>query len=144
MPDDIKLTPKQEKFSQKYIELGNASEAYRQAYNAENMTDKQIWEEACKLNANPKVSQRVNELRQEHAKRHEVTVDSITAEQEEARKLAMKIKQPAAAAGASMNKAKLHGLVTDKSEVKITDAEKILEEIDGNSKGLPQEDVEQP
>ena len=28
------LTPKQEKFCQKYIEMGNASEAYRQAYNA--------------------------------------------------------------------------------------------------------------
>ena len=33
------LTPKQEKFAQVYVECGNASEAYRQAYNAENMQD---------------------------------------------------------------------------------------------------------
>lgn len=31
------LTPKQETFCLAYIETGNASEAYRQAYDAENM-----------------------------------------------------------------------------------------------------------
>lgn len=29
------MTPKQDKFCMLYIELGNASEAYRQSYNAE-------------------------------------------------------------------------------------------------------------
>ena len=33
----IKLTVKQEAFCQNYLELGNASEAYRQAYDAEDM-----------------------------------------------------------------------------------------------------------
>ena len=31
------LTPKQEKFCQLYIELGNASEAYRQSYDCSKM-----------------------------------------------------------------------------------------------------------
>jgi phage terminase small subunit len=31
-----KLTPKQERFVQAYIETGNATEAYRQAYDAKN------------------------------------------------------------------------------------------------------------
>jgi len=54
-----KLTPKQETFCQKFIELGNASEAYRTAYNATKGTDKTIWESASKLLANPKVAARV-------------------------------------------------------------------------------------
>ena len=35
-----KLTPKQEAFVLAYIETGNASEAYRRAYNAENMSER--------------------------------------------------------------------------------------------------------
>lgn len=56
------LTQKQQNFCLAYIKCGNASQAYRESYNAEKMSDKQIWEEASKLNANPKVSQRVQEL----------------------------------------------------------------------------------
>jgi len=33
----VKLTPKQQKFCYKYIETGNASKAYRQSYDTENM-----------------------------------------------------------------------------------------------------------
>ncbi|EPZ98572.1 terminase small subunit, partial [Glaesserella parasuis] len=36
------LTPKQEKFCQLYIELGNASEAYRQAYDCSKMSNETI------------------------------------------------------------------------------------------------------
>ena len=34
---EYKLTIKQEAFARAYVETGNASEAYRRAYNAENM-----------------------------------------------------------------------------------------------------------
>lgn len=61
-----KLTHKRELFANYYVECGgNASEAYRRAYAAEKMTDKQIWEEASKLMNNPKVAQRVKELQSE-------------------------------------------------------------------------------
>ena len=56
------LTQKQENFCLAYIKTGNASEAYRQSYNAEKMSEKQIWEESSKLNSNPKVAQRIKEL----------------------------------------------------------------------------------
>lgn len=63
MADAKKLTIKQEKFCNKYLECGNASEAYRFAYDCSRMTDKQIWEEASKLLSSPKVAQRIDYLK---------------------------------------------------------------------------------
>lgn len=63
MADAKKLTIKQEKFCNKYLECGNASEAYRFAYDCSRMTDKQIWEEASKLLSSPKVTQRIDYLK---------------------------------------------------------------------------------
>ncbi len=110
----IKLTPKQEAFCLAYIETGNASEAYRQAYNAEKMADETIWVKACELLKSDKVSVRVAGLQEAHVERHNVTVDSLTDELDEARTLAIDKEQSAAAVSASMGKAKLHGLLTDK------------------------------
>lgn len=59
----MNITPKQEAFCLAYIETGNASEAYRRAYNAAKMKDKTIWERASNLMANSKVTARVEELR---------------------------------------------------------------------------------
>lgn len=61
------LTAKQEKFVQNIITGMTQADAYRNSYNAKKMTDKQIWEEASKLMAKPKVAQRVQELRAEMA-----------------------------------------------------------------------------
>lgn len=57
------LTDKQEKFVQGLIEGKSQREAYKAAYNAENMSDKTIDEEASKLFANPKINTRYNEIR---------------------------------------------------------------------------------
>lgn len=56
------LTGKQEKFVRNLIQGMSQREAYKNSYNAENMTDKCIDEEACKLFNNPKINQRYNEL----------------------------------------------------------------------------------
>jgi phage terminase small subunit len=112
-----KLTPKQERFCLKYIETGNASEAYRLAYNAKAMKPETINREAKTLIDNPKVATRIQEIRDKHQKRHDVTVDSITAELDESRNLAMKDRQHSAAITASMGKAKLHGLITEKAVI---------------------------
>jgi phage terminase small subunit len=117
MTDEKQLTPKQEAFCQKYIELGNASEAYRQSYDAENMLDKTIWEEASRTLADHKVAARIVHLQEEHRERHRVTVDSLTAELQESRLLATNDKQHSAAIAATMGKAKLHGHLVEKSEV---------------------------
>lgn len=75
-----KLTVKQEAFALAYLEVGNASEAYRRAYNAGKMTPNSIAVAASRLLNSPKVSLRVDELREEAQKRSGVTVDRILHE----------------------------------------------------------------
>ena len=106
------LTPKQENFCLAYLETGNASEAYRRAYDAENMTTDTISRKAKELLDNGKITARLSELREPVMKRHNVTVDSLIAELEEARQAALSAEtvQSAAAVGATMGKAKLCGL----------------------------------
>jgi len=58
-----KLTVKQEKFVLKYFECGNATEAYKYAYNTKRMSEKVIMNEASLLLNNRYVSVRLNELR---------------------------------------------------------------------------------
>lgn len=58
-----KLTIKQERFCNKYIECGNASEAYRYAYNCSNMSDSTIWNNAYQLLQNSDVIARVEYLK---------------------------------------------------------------------------------
>jgi phage terminase small subunit len=74
------LTPKQEAFCQKYIELGNASEAYRVAYDAARMKADTVHVKACELLKNGKVAVRVEELQAALRRRHEVTVDRVMRE----------------------------------------------------------------
>lgn len=106
------LTPKQENFCLAYLETGNASEAYRRAYDAENMSPNALNREACVMLDNPKITQRLDELREPIMQRHAITVDVLLEELEEARQLAMNAATPqsAAAVGATMGKAKLLGM----------------------------------
>lgn len=117
MPD---LTPKQQAFALAYVETGNASEAYRRAYDASNMAPPSVWVEACRTLADPNVSLMVFELQEAAAERTLVTVESLTRELDEDRELARNLEMPAAAVSAVMGKAKLHGLITDKSKNETT------------------------
>ena len=112
------LTVKQEAFCLAYMETGNASEAYRRAYNAENMKADVIAVKACELLKNGNVSVRVAELKESAVKRSEITVDDLIAELEESRKVALgaMIPQSAASVAATMGKAKILGFLTDKVE----------------------------
>ena len=127
--DEIKLTPKQERFCQVYIETGNASEAYRQSYKTAKMKPETVNRTAKQLLDNRKIAARLDELREEHAKRHEITVDTLVAELEEARKLAFETDKAAAAVQATMGKAKLLGLVVEKQETNIVQPPKIIVEL---------------
>jgi len=122
--DDRGLTPKQEAFACAYVETGNASEAYRRAYDvAPDCKPNTDEKRACELLKNGKVTGRVEALQTEHAKRHNITVDALTAELEEARGKAMDTGQVSAAVSATMGKAKLHGLVKDKTVNEFTGAD---------------------
>lgn len=117
------LTPKQERFCQLYIELGNASEAYRQSYDADSMNENTVNRKAKELLDNGKITARLELIRAEHSKRHNITVDSLLIELEEARKMALDLNiqekpQVGAAVTATMGKAKLLGL--DKQVIEHT------------------------
>jgi hypothetical protein len=72
---------------------------------------------ACELLARDKIKVRVQDLKAAHRERHEITVDDLVAELEEARAMATKIESASAMVAASMGKAKLLGLVVDKGEL---------------------------
>ena len=112
------LTPKQEAFALAYVETGNASEAYRRAYNAENMKPAVIAVKASELLAHGNVSVRVKELQAAAVDEHKIKVSDILRELEEARVVALQQEKPQAAAmvAATMGKAKLLGMLTDKME----------------------------
>lgn len=63
------LTAKQEAFAQAIADGMSQAEAYRTAYDAENMQDSSIYVEASKLIDNPNVAQRVKELKEALANR---------------------------------------------------------------------------
>lgn len=72
------LTIRQEKFAQKYVECGNASEACRYAYpSSAKWEDKTVWENASRLMANSKVSARVKELVEASKQASQVTREEI-------------------------------------------------------------------
>ena len=50
------LTQKQEAFVMKYLETDNATEAYKFAYNAKKMSDKDIGNEAYDLTRHPEIA----------------------------------------------------------------------------------------
>jgi len=62
------LTAKQEQFVQNIIQGMSQADAYRSAYPKQKMSDKTIYEAACRLMANSKVVARLAELRKELAK----------------------------------------------------------------------------
>ncbi len=132
------MTPKQENFCLAYLETGNASEAYRRAYDAENMKPETVNRKAFDLLENGKIGARVQQLQAEHRRVHDVTVASLTAELEEARTLAIANGQASAAVQATMGIAKLHGLLVERSEVKTT-GDLTLEQVRARIKEIEDE-----
>lgn len=109
---------KHEKFCQFYVETGNASEAYRRAFPDNTMKDNSLHVEASRLLNSPMVSLRVSELRGEHKERHNMTVDDLIKELEEARQAGLEFESASAMVAATMGKAKLLGL--DKQLIDLT------------------------
>ncbi|MNN61570.1 Terminase small subunit [compost metagenome] len=113
-----RFTDKMELFCLAYVETGNASEAYRRAYNTTNMAEKTAQREGYNTLQKPQVQARIEELRNKVMERHEITVDTLLAELEEARLMGKETGKAAAMVSASMGKAKLLGL--DKQVVELT------------------------
>jgi phage terminase small subunit len=62
-----KLTPKQERFCYEFVRSGNATDAYRQAYDASRMAPGTIHNRACRLRKESKVGARILELQSRKA-----------------------------------------------------------------------------
>lgn len=134
------MTPKQEAFARVYVETGNASEAYRRAYNVSpDSKPNTIEKRACELLKNGKVAGRLAEIQAAAQQRHEITVDSLVAELEAARLKAMGISRGiSAAVSATMGKAKLLGFLVDKHEHGVSDdIGALLTALDGMHGRIP-------
>ena len=105
----MKLTGKQEKFCLAYTETGNASEAYRQAYNCSKMKQETIKRNAFRLTEMSKIRATLEQLQADAAARNEITVDDLIKELEDARQVAIADRNPAAMIAATMGKAKICG-----------------------------------
>ena len=114
------LTPKQEKFAQEYVATGNASEAYRRSYNVKPTTkDKSVHENASRLLNDVMISSRVQQIKASIVQRHELSIDDILDELEEAREMGKLTQQSSSMVSASMGKAKLLGLIVDRKEITV-------------------------
>jgi len=104
------LTPKQAAFCQHYIATGNASEAYRRAYDASRMKPASIGRKAAEVLEHAGVAAEIARMKARTANEHGITVASLAREFEQARLLALELRQVSAAVAASNAKMKLAGL----------------------------------
>lgn len=108
------INQRHELFAQGLVEGKTADRAYIDAGFKPGRNN------AARLRTNENIQIRIAELQAHHQQRHDVTVDSLTNEYEDARSLAMDIEAPSAAISATSGKARLHGLDRgDKVEVNI-------------------------
>lgn len=70
------LTPKQEKFCQAFVLLGDKSAAYRKAYSTARMKPASINVNASKLCNNTKIALRIKELKSELEKKNIYTLEA--------------------------------------------------------------------
>jgi phage terminase small subunit len=75
-----KLTPKQETFCNAYVETGNASKAYRRAFEAGAMKPETINRRAVELLNNGKITARVEALQDELKSKFDVTKERVLKE----------------------------------------------------------------
>ena len=117
-----RLTPKQEAFAAEYVAIGNASEAYRRAYDATNMQTATVHARASELLNHGRVAVRIAELKVDVAADNEITFGEIAAALRATYEAALKANQCSAAVSACMGLAKLGGLLVEKRRVSVDDS----------------------
>lgn len=74
------LTPKQEAFCQVYIKTGNATEAYRAAYDCSKMKPESVNRLAKANLDNIKIASRIKEIQEQYIKKNGLSPDKVLAE----------------------------------------------------------------
>lgn len=72
-----RLTIKQEKFCNYYVECGNASEAYRMAYSCEKAKCDTVNRKSVELLNNGKITARVKEIQAEQKAKSDITKEEV-------------------------------------------------------------------
>ena len=146
-----RLTLKQERFIDTYFEIGNATEAYRRSYNASNMADSTIWHSAYMLLENPKVAQRLEELKAKAARKTAITREKLIEMMMTACELSLKAGQMSVYGQNLERLAKLTDNWTErvesKQEITTTDQmkprlEELLRHLDERQASVVSDDVD--
>jgi len=111
-----KLTPKQQRFVSEYLIDSNATQAAIRA----GYSEKTAQQTGSRLLLNVVIQAAIKAGQKKIAKRNDLTVDDLVRELEEARIAALTAESPqsSAAVAATMGKAKMLGLIIDKTENK--------------------------
>lgn len=120
------MTPKEEKFAQLVASGKTQSDAYRGAYDAENMKDATIASKASIVMAKGHVRARVEELRVPIVTKAQMTLESHLDDLLELRRLAVQDGKYSAAVSAEIARGKAAGLVVDKAEITGKDGSPIV------------------
>jgi phage terminase small subunit len=110
------LTPKQEAFCLSYLETGNASEAYRRAYEARRMAQATISRNAKALLDNNKIAARLEVLRRPAVEKAKLTLEGHLQDLARLRDLAEASQKYAAAVQAEVARGRAAGLYGDRGE----------------------------
>jgi phage terminase small subunit len=116
----MSLTAKQEAFCQAIVSGMSQADAYRKAYDAGNMKAETIQKRASELMANGEVAGRVQELRAPVVAELQYDLRAAMVEAEEAFKVAKGKENGGAMVAAVTLRAKLNGLLVERSEVRVS------------------------
>ena len=108
------LTPKQEAFCIAYIETGNATEAYRRAYEPTTNKEATLNRSAKALVDNPKIASRVSELRAPVIEAAQLTLESHLEELKRLRDAALSAEKYGPAINAEVARGRASGFYVEK------------------------------
>ena len=114
-----KLTAKQEKFCTEYITCGNASEAYRRAYDCGKMLPQTINSKGWLLLQKDQIRARIDALQKKAADAAVVTLEGHLNDLRALRDAAASAEQYSAAISAEISRGKAAGLYTEKQQVDL-------------------------
>ncbi len=112
-----RLTSKQEMFCEEIASGKSQADAYRVAYNAENMKDESIWRKASELMENGKVTARIDEIRKPIVEEAQLTLKQHLKDLFDLREKAVESGAWSAAISAEMGRGKAAGLHVNKVDV---------------------------
>ena len=140
-----KLTIKQELFARHYVKNGgNASEAYRSAYKADNMAQTTISRNAHELLKNSKVAAMVDRVKSETEGFQAITFEEIAAGLRAAADGARAAGQHSAASQALVALGKLAGLYVEKQKLSVDDTREHLNAVRDLAEVEEEDDIEPP